>query len=344
MRFEAVRGRWIAVIAVVLAASACSPQCGRMSKLPATTPLAAIPSPSPTPTAPLQASSLPFHAGEVGVVYGPVALTGSGGVAPYAWSISAGALPGGLTLGADGSVSGTPSASGSFSFTVQLSDAHGGNASLTGVIAVAPALSASLIPACAQYCKVELGCVNACGSFGNLSGGVGPFGYNLTQGQLPAGTSLSGLSLTGKFVGLSGYLKFTVQVTDSMGATSTISPTFWMYDHISLAGGSCAGNYGTGCSAKLPITGGVPGSPQGVSLVSVAPNPSQGCWNPNATTPPPGYGLSVSGGNVVVTIPNRILSGYAAVWTLTVNDQTPCSASTNCTSNEATVVIGVQCG
>ncbi len=52
------------------------------------------PSPSPTPTAPLQASSAPFHVGEVGIGYGAVALSAIGGVQPYTWSISAGALPG----------------------------------------------------------------------------------------------------------------------------------------------------------------------------------------------------------------------------------------------------------
>ena len=143
---------------------------------------------------------------------------------------------------------------------------------------------------------------------------------------------------------MSGYLKFAVQVTDAMGASTSIAPTFWMYNHISLSGGSCIGNYITGCSVQLPIAAGVPGSAVSVKLVGEGQNPNQGCWTPSATTPPSGYTLAVSGGNVVLTIPPRIGNGYGAVWTLTVNDQTLCAAGTYCTSPQATVVIGVQCG
>jgi hypothetical protein len=51
-------------------------------------------------------------------------LTGTGGQAPYSWSIVNGALPAGLTLnGTSGVISGTPSANGTFNFTVQVSDA-----------------------------------------------------------------------------------------------------------------------------------------------------------------------------------------------------------------------------
>ncbi|HEY0830746.1 MAG TPA: Ig domain-containing protein [Candidatus Dormibacteraeota bacterium] len=328
---------------MMLAASACSPQCGTAIK-PGTSPVAAFPSPSPTPTAPLQASSAPFHGGEVGLAYGAVALSATGGVAPYVWSVSAGALPGGLTLGPDGSLSGNPTSAGTFSFTIQVADAGTSTASLPGVISIAAPLSASLIASCAQYCRVELGCVTVCGGFGQLSGGVGPYTYQLTEGQLPAGTSLSGLSLTGTFKGLSGYLKFTVQVMDALGAGRTVAPTFWMYDPVGLASGKCSGNYGTGCTVSLPISGGVPGSALSVKLISNGANPNQGCWNQQAAAPPPGYGLSVSGGSVVVSIPKGYISGYGAVWTLQVNEQTLCAAATSCTSNQATVVIGVQCG
>jgi hypothetical protein len=48
----------------------------------------------------------------------------SGGLFPYAFSVSAGALPPGLTLdGANGSISGTPTTAGTFTPTIQVTDA-----------------------------------------------------------------------------------------------------------------------------------------------------------------------------------------------------------------------------
>ena len=44
------------------------------------------------------------------------------GVSPYSWSIFSGRLPDGLTLGASGVISGTPSEGGDFSFTVRVID------------------------------------------------------------------------------------------------------------------------------------------------------------------------------------------------------------------------------
>ena len=57
----------------------------------------------------------------LGVAYS-VQLAATGGVAPYTWAISAGSLPTGLTLSSTGLLSGTPTASGSFTFTVQVTD------------------------------------------------------------------------------------------------------------------------------------------------------------------------------------------------------------------------------
>src|SRR5690606_16282714 len=52
-------------------------------------------------------------------------LAASGGTAPYTWSVT-GSLPGGLSLdGATGLISGTPTAVGSFSFTVEVTDQNG---------------------------------------------------------------------------------------------------------------------------------------------------------------------------------------------------------------------------
>lgn len=354
MRVAAVRGGWSTAFAAVLVLSGtCSPQCGKPSGTASTSPTpvaAATPSPTAIPTAPLQASSAPFHGGEVAVAYGAVALSATGGKAPYTWSVFSGALPAGMTIGNDGSVSGTPTAAGNFSFTIQLKDAGDSTASIPATVAIAPALSVGLIGSCARYCNVELGCDSTCGSFGQQSGGAGPYGYSLTGGQLPAGTSLNGLSLNGNFKGLSGWLQFTVQVSDSLGATASVSPKFWMYDHVGLASGSCYGDYFTGCTVSLPISGGVPGAARSARLLAVGqnttPNPAPyagSCWTPANTAPPPGYKLSVSGGSVVVSIPSGIGNGYGGIWTVQLDEQTPCAPSTDCASNQATVTIGVQC-
>ena len=65
-------------------------------------------------------SSLP--AGAQGVVYPATALTATGGNPPTAWSISSGALPAGLSLTSIGTITGTPTVSGTFSFTAQVTD------------------------------------------------------------------------------------------------------------------------------------------------------------------------------------------------------------------------------
>jgi hypothetical protein len=51
-----------------------------------------------------------------------VQLAATGGTIPYTWSISTGALPAGLSLSSSGLISGTPTVSGSFSFTAQVVD------------------------------------------------------------------------------------------------------------------------------------------------------------------------------------------------------------------------------
>src|SRR6266581_4490042 len=103
---------------------------------------AASPTSRTSPTlAPLVISPPAFHVGEVRIVYSDVVLNASGGKPPYAWSVNSGALPGGLTLSTAGTLSGTPTAAGGFSFSVQVSDAAGGAVGAAGSINVANYLS-----------------------------------------------------------------------------------------------------------------------------------------------------------------------------------------------------------
>lgn len=66
----------------------------------------------------------PLTAGQSGVPYTGL-IAGAGGVGPYAFTVSAGALPGGLTLSPSGFLSGTPTAVNTTvsGFTVLLTDA-----------------------------------------------------------------------------------------------------------------------------------------------------------------------------------------------------------------------------
>ncbi|MDA8395187.1 MAG: Ig domain-containing protein [Candidatus Dormibacteraeota bacterium] len=52
-------------------------------------------------------------------------LAASGGTSPYTWQVVAGTLPTGIALSAAGTLSGTPTTAGPYTFTVQATDANG---------------------------------------------------------------------------------------------------------------------------------------------------------------------------------------------------------------------------
>jgi uncharacterized protein YhjY with autotransporter beta-barrel domain len=87
------------------------------------------------PTLSLTPNTLP--AGMVGATYSQ-AVTASQGTVPYTYALLSGSLPGGLHFASDGSITGTPSASGSFSFTIQARDIYGAEGTQGYVLFVAP--------------------------------------------------------------------------------------------------------------------------------------------------------------------------------------------------------------
>ena len=97
----------------------------------------------------LDTTSLPI--GKVGVSYSTT-LTASGGIAPYTWSISIGSLPAGLSLDSStGVISGTPTAPGVLTFTVQVADSESSPAIQTVPLSIAVNSNEAVIaPLCAQ--------------------------------------------------------------------------------------------------------------------------------------------------------------------------------------------------
>lgn len=75
-------------------------------------------------------TTLSLPGGTVGVPYSTT-LAASGGLSPYTWSLTAGSLPVGLTLGVDGTIAGSPTVAGTANFTVQVADSEASPATAT---------------------------------------------------------------------------------------------------------------------------------------------------------------------------------------------------------------------
>ncbi|MBX7223363.1 MAG: choice-of-anchor D domain-containing protein [Blastocatellia bacterium] len=77
---------------------------------------------APCPQIAINQTSLP--GGTVGAAYSQN-ITASGGTGPYTVTVTAGMLPPGLTLAADGTLSGSPTTTGNYSFTVKAAESGG---------------------------------------------------------------------------------------------------------------------------------------------------------------------------------------------------------------------------
>ena len=75
-------------------------------------------------------------AGTFGVPYTATSIVATGGVAPFTFAVTTGALPGGMAVSNTGSISGTPTAAGVFSATITATDATGTTASISYTITI----------------------------------------------------------------------------------------------------------------------------------------------------------------------------------------------------------------
>jgi lysophospholipase L1-like esterase len=195
-----------------------------------------------------------------GTSYSGTALDASGGTGPYTWSVSSGALPNGLTLDpVKGIITGTPTGSGAYSFTVQVTDsstptAQTATESFTMTVAAGPplAITTTTLPAATQGVYYV--------STVATSGGVAPLTWSVSSGSLPAGLSLDNSGdISGTPTG-SGTSTFTIQATDSSTPTpQTASQSYTLTVTAPLAITTTslpAATQGTAYTATVAASGG----------------------------------------------------------------------------------------
>ncbi|UYY57372.1 Ig-like domain-containing protein [Sphingomonas sp. S2-65] len=225
-----------------------------------------------------------------------VRIIPAGGRQPYSCgtTLASGALPAGTSLQADCSITGTPAASGSFSFTANVTDSSTpaftqATGTLTLVVS-APALTLS--PAAGALPGGTV--ATAYSQTFTASGGTPPFSFT-SAGTLPTGLSLSAGGVLSGNPTTAGTFNFTVTATDSSSAGSggpysvsnsyslTIAPQAPVAGAVSA---TVAYN-----STNNPITPTLSGG--ATSSVAIASAPAHGTATASGTTiaytPTPGY-------------------------------------------------------
>lgn len=175
-------------------------------------------------SSPLTFQTLAVPAGGQGVTYTQV-IAMANGTPPFTPVVTSGSLPPGLSVTPDPDdtnvdflLEGTPTTPGTYSFTVQVTDADGAVASQPFTLVINPftVTTTSLPPAQVGY-----------GYLYSLvaQNGVAPYTYTLISGQLPPGLSMdSSGNITGvPASGSAGTYNFVVQMVDTNQVVTTVS-------------------------------------------------------------------------------------------------------------------------
>jgi hypothetical protein len=150
-------------------------------------------------------------------------LSAVGGATSYTWSVSSGSLPPGISLAADGMISGTPTNYGDWGFIVEVTD---------GTLTNTKPLDIKVIPELVIATQtIPDALLNDAYSYTmTATGGTAPYTWqkDFDSAPLPSGLQLSqGGHITGKPTAAGSY-SFALRVTDSSSPTIYVTKAFVM--------------------------------------------------------------------------------------------------------------------
>lgn len=212
----------------------------------------------PTPQPALVVTTATLPDANIGQAYTAPALTASGGTVT-SWALAGGALPAGVTLAANGVISGTPTQSGPFTFTVQANGGGGSGAKELSMFVIAPLELQTLVnktpPERGLTAKKLVGVQLKTGV--KAVGGRPPYTYT-ASGTVPPGLTVD--SATGAITGTgttAGRYAFTETVTDSTGATASVEWNITILPLLDFRKGKGLppGKVGQMYSARIPVRG-----------------------------------------------------------------------------------------
>jgi hypothetical protein len=201
--------------------------------------------------------------GAEGTAYS-ASLAATGGTAPYTFSAASG-LPTGLALASNGSISGTPTAIGTFSFTVTAKDSEATPQTVSKAESITISAASKTVGPLSITTTSLASATAGTGYSATLgaTGGTAPYTWSIASGSLPAGVTLSTSGVISGTPTASGSFVITADVKDSEATpqlasyseTLTVAaPAALAVKPITLSSATTGSAY----SATLSATGGIP--------------------------------------------------------------------------------------
>ncbi|CAE6848891.1 hypothetical protein XA1314C_40240 [Xanthomonas arboricola] len=221
------------------------------------------------PNLALPASTLP--AGTAGQAYAATIASATGGTAPYRYALTAGALPNGVVVdAATGALSGTPTLSGTFNFTLTATDSTPSPAVQASQNYSVTIAAATLVLAQPTLPPAVRG--SAYNQVLTVSGGVAPYRYSIASGTLPAGLTLASDGTLSGTPTTQGTSSFTIAVADAGNASATQAYSFTVSDAAPVAVADVAATM-SDAAVSVAVTANDTGN---ITTIAIATAPTNG--------------------------------------------------------------------